>query len=455
MIENAALQPGDTVDLEIIDLAFGGDSVARHNGLTVFIPYGVPGDRVKARVREVKKNYAKAEIVAVVTLSPDRQEPACPYFGICGGCQIMNLLYEKQLEYKLNALNNSIRRIAGIENLKVKNIKGYSTPYFYRDRAQYKLAQAAEGFDMGFYKAGSHDVVDVEKCCIQKEILNDIMAGAKQYIADNRKKSLSIYNEKKNDGTLRYLAARVNSAGEALFTVITPEDGRNASIEAFAKHMKQNFAALKGVLININALPGNRVFGGKEYLLQGVPVITEIIRGITFELGPDTFFQVNKARLEDMLVFMERHIPEGDSVVDLYAGVGALSLPFHKKFKKLKAVEVFYKSIESFNKAALKNKIANAEMIKAAAEDAADEVITEGKTGTVIVDPPRKGLDKKVITALLKKKIKNLIYISCDPATYARNLKELSAVYAVKDIMAVDMFPQTYHVETLSVLAPK
>lgn len=445
---------GDKVEFEISDLAHGGDSIGRHNGLAIFAPYGVPGDKVKATIKEVKSNYAFAKIEEIITPSPIRVKAPCPYFGSCGGCQWMTTAYASQLEYKAKSISSCLKKFANITIDKVR-IGGYEEPFYYRDRAQYKLAAAAEGFYMGFYEAKSHDVIDVQKCCIQKDAINTLMQGAREYLSANKKRSLSIYDEKRNEGNLRYIAARTNSKGDTLFTIITPIDGRNDSFEKFGIHMKENFPQIKGVIMNVNALTGNRVFGNKEYALMGEGTITEEVRGIKFELGAETFFQVNAARLEQMLQFIDRNLPEGDSVVDLYSGVGALSLPFHKKIKKLRAVEVFFKSINSFTNAVQKAKIANAEIIKATAEDAADEIIKEGKTGTVIVDPPRKGLDKKVIDALKKKKVKNLIYISCDPATYARDVKELSEVYMIKEIEALDMFPQTYHVETLSVLVPK
>jgi len=448
------VRKGQEIETEIMDLAHGGASVAKHDTFTLFIPYGVPGDKVKARITDVKRNFANAEIEAVITPSALRSMPMCPYFGQCGGCQWQNVTYNSQLEFKVKSITSSLKKITGVTVEKLE-IKGYENPFSYRDRSQYKLAQGEDTARMGFYKAGSHDVIDVQKCLIQKEAINHVMAGAREFLAANKNQSLSIYDQSRARGALRYFAVRVNSAGECLFAIITYEDARNDSIEKFAKHMKENFPMIKGVVMNVNALTGSRIFGSREYVLAGEGVISETVKGVEFELGAETFFQVNTERLNDILDFIDANIPEGDSVVDLYAGVGALSLPLHRKIRELKAVDVYYKSIDSFRKAAQTGKIPNVEIIKATAEDAAEEVIKEGKTGTVIVDPPRKGLNKRVMDAIKKKKVKNVIYISCDPPTFARDLKELGDLYIIKKINAVDMFPQTYHVETLCTLGLK
>jgi len=446
---------GQEIETEIIDLAHGGNSVAKHDTFTLFIPYGVPGDKVKVKITDVKKNFANAEIESIITPSALRIiPPPCPYFGQCGGCHWQNVAYNAQLEFKLKSITSSLKKIAGL-TIETPEIKGYENPFSYRDRSQYKLAQGEDTVMMGFYRAGSHDVIDVQKCLIQKEVINHVMAGAREFLAANKNTSLSMYDESRASGALRYLTARVNSTGECLFTVITHEKRRNDSIEKFAKYMKENYSEIKGVVMNVNPLTGNRIFGNREDTLAGEGSIREKIRGVEFELGAETFFQVNTERLNDILDFIDANIPEGDSVVDLYAGVGALSLPLHGKIRELKAVDVFYKSINSFRKAVETGQIANAEIIKATAEAAADEVIQKGKTGTVIVDPPRKGLHKWVIQAIKKKRVENLIYISCDPATFARDLKELGDMYIIKKIEAVDMFPQTYHVETLCALGLK
>ncbi len=448
------LAEGQEVVVSIEDLAYEGKGVAKNKGFTIFVPYGVPGDSVKAKITDLKKNFAVARIKEVLTKSPLHTKAMCPHFTICGGCHWLNVIYTAQAKYKLKILNSMLDKIAKTSGVKAEKIITYKSPFFYRNRAQYKVLLENGSLSVGFYKADTHEVVDIHRCYIINEKINDIIDHIKIYL--KHKEDISVYNENKEEGFLRYITVRVNRQGESLITfVVTEEPAKYFFMQGLVKYMREKIPGIKGIIANINKAKGNRIFGEKEIVLWGESYISKKFKGIEYLLGSDTFFQVNTDMLENMTGFIEKYINEGDVVVDLYGGVGTLSLPFYKKLKKIIIVEINKNSIDMLNEIIKRNDIKNTEVINADAEQIIDDVFKRNTASTLILDPPRKGLAQGTIEAIKKHKIKNIIYISCDPATFARDLGDLKEMYSVKEITALDLFPHTYHIETMSKLEYK
>jgi len=446
------LTEGQEIMLSIEDLAYEGNGVAKHDNFTIFVPFGVPGDKVKAKITDIKKNFAVAHIKEVILKSPLHTKAMCPHFMVCGGCHWLNVIYTAQAKFKLKILNSMLEKIAKAPGVKAEKIITYKNPFFYRNRAQYKVALENDRLSIGFYKAETHEVVDIHKCYIISEKINEIIDHIKNYLIKH-KADITVYDEKKEHGFLRYIAIRVNRQGESLVTfVVTDEPAKHPHMAGIVKYLREKDPAIKGIMANINRTKGNRIFDDKEAALWGESCITKKFRGIDYMLGSDTFFQINTDMLENMTGFIEKYINEGDTVVDLYGGVGTLSLPFYKKLKKLIIVEINKNSIDMLKEMIKKNGIKNTEVINADAEQVIDEVFKKNTSSTLILDPPRKGLAQGTLEAIKRHRVKHIIYISCDPATYSRDLGELKDLYNVREITALDLFPHTYHIETMSKL---
>ncbi|MEI7640199.1 MAG: 23S rRNA (uracil(1939)-C(5))-methyltransferase RlmD [bacterium] len=450
------LSPGQTIELTVDDVAYGGDSVGKYQNLTVFMSYGVPGDKLLVKITEVKKNYAVAQIKEVLEQSPERFKAICPYFTICGGCDWMNINYTEQKKRKLKILNYSLEKTAEIKDLKAEVIQGYENPLFYRDRAQYKIFNDGKVLRIGFYRADTHEVVDIEKCYIVNDKINRIMGEIRTFL--KAQKNLSVYAEDTGEGFLRHIAIRVNTKGDALVTIVA-SDGNLIANEWVTdlKDKLKRMPDIKGIILNINKARGNKIFGDREALLYGEAYITENYKGIDFRLGSDTFFQVNTNMLSKMSEFIGKHLDrsEDKAVVDLYGGVGALSLPFYKKLKSIAVIEINRFSVEAVKKTALEYKMENVTAVVGDAEKAQATILKRYKPCTLIIDPPRKGMATSTIEAIKKSGIKNIIYISCNPSTFSRDIALLKDVYELKEVEALDLFPQTYHIEVLSRLELK
>jgi len=448
------VEKNDEIETEITDLAYGGDSVAKYKEMTVFIPYGVPGQTVRAKVTEVKRSFAAARLIRVVKESEIYAKPECPYFSICGGCDWQNIRYESQKEYKVKFIRHMLENISVLPSMKINPIITYENPYFYRNRAQYKIARDGGEILMGFYRARSHEVIGVDKCLIVHPKINEIAAIISRML-NEKQKEVSVYSEVKQRGYLRHVAIRVNMQGESLVTFVAADKEIEPFIREIEKELREKIAGLKGIVLNMNQEPGNNVFGDREKIIWGASYMREKAAGIDFKLDSASFFQVNASMLEKMADYVNKNTSDGARVLDLYGGVGALTLPSHKKYSRIYNVEIDRNASEKLKDTARDNKIDNLEIINAKAEDAVARILEEKPVDEIVIDPPRKGIHPAIIPVLKRSKIKKIIYISCNPSTFARDMKELKEDYFLKDVTPLDQFAQTYHVEIMSVLELK
>jgi 23S rRNA (uracil1939-C5)-methyltransferase len=445
---------GQEIEMRIDDLAYGGDSVGRYKNLTIFVPYGVPGSVVRVQITDVKRNFAMGRILRSVIDSPIYVKPECPFFGRCGGCDWMNIKYSSQAEHKVKFIKFMLDKTSGLTEVNVSPIIKYENPLYYRNRAQYKLTMQGHELQMGFYKARSHEVIGVDKCLLLHPKINEAAALIKTALNKN-KKDIYIYNEEEGRGYLRHIAVRVNLQGDCLITFVTAGKEIKPYLREAAEFLRSNLPGLKGIVQNINSEPGNQIFGDYEKVIYGVPNIIEKAAGVDFELDSGSFFQVNATMLEKMAAFVRENTKKGAMVLDLYGGVGALTLPSRDKFKEIFVVEIDNKASQKLNSMVNSKKIDNVRVINGKAEEMVDKVINDFGIDTVIIDPPRKGIHPRIISVLNRSKIDTLIYISCNPASFARDIKELKENYYLREAVPLDQFAQTYHVEIMAKLERK
>jgi len=439
---------GQKVELEITDLAYGGNGVAKYENFTVFVPLGLPGQKITASITEVKKNYAMANMNKILAESPHFIKPVCPLFSVCGGCQWLHMDYAGQIKYKKKFIDYALKTHSGVDNPNLLEAIGYTEPLYYRERAQYKPGMDKGVPVLGFYRANSHDVVKVSECFILNKKINEAAAIISS-VLEKEKKKVTVYDENTGSGYLRHVAIRVNSKNEALVTFVVTENIARDYITEAAEELNKNISGLKGVVLNINKNKGNRVFGDAEKTVWGENSLYEEFNGIKFVLESDTFFQINTGMLKHMAAFVEKHVSKGAKVLDLYGGTGALSLPLFNKASEITVVEINPRSIEQFNKVVQDNGITNASAVAGDAEKEASAIIKEKKPNVIILDPPRKGVHADVLKSIIENNTPEIIYISCNPMTFARDAKELKGHYELVETVPVDLFPQTYHVETM------
>jgi 23S rRNA (uracil1939-C5)-methyltransferase len=436
---------GELIELEIVDLADSGDGVGRFAGRVVFVSDTVIGDRVIVRLVKVKPKYANAKLLEVVKSSGDRVRPRCIVADKCGGCQWLQIDYQAQLEAKRNQVIQALQRIGGFEDLEVNPVLP-SADLGYRNKVTFPLKRSATGqVQAGYYQKGSHQLVNLNQCPVQDDRFNPILTAMKQDIYD---RGWSIYDETEHRGKLRHLSLRIGKyTGEILLTLVTTDLGL-VGLEDQAKEWLERYPDLMGVCINVNPARSNVIFGPETNCVAGLPYLREEFAGLRLQLLPETFFQVNTEAAEGLLsVVMERLNLQGhETLIDAYCGVGTFTLPLAKKVKQAIGLEVQTSATDQAKINAELNNIKNASFLAGAVEKLLPEI--SFKPDVVLLDPPRQGCDRAVIDGLLEIQPKQIVYISCRPATLARDLKLLcEGGYKITFIQPADFFPQTPHVE--------
>ena len=450
------MRKGEITTFKIEDLAHGGDGVARaDNGMTVFIPLTTPGDLVKAEITKIKKDYAFAKLIEVLEEGEGRVEAPCPVYNECGGCQTQHISYQKELEYKKNNIKQLFKRIAGIDNFELKDILAADDDFRYRNKAQFPLGVDQDGkITAGFYKRGSHKIVPNHNCLIQHPLINRILRVA---LEEFNKFQLSVYNENTLEGLLRHLVIRVGTCtNQALLVMVTNGDDF-IDKNLIARTLMRKIPELKGVVQNINTENTNVIFGEKDILLAGEDKIMEYISQTGYLISARSFFQVNTMQAQKLYSKVASYLKSKNStkVVDAFSGTGSIALYLADEVEKIYAVESLKSAVEDARDNAELNNIDNVEFELGLVEDKLPDLLAEDEIDTIIFDPPRKGLDEKTIDLLKEAEIKQIIYISCNPATQARDLEKLKEKYQLQEIQPVDLFPQTYHIESVALLELK
>ncbi len=441
---------GREITVTIENFAYGGDGMARFENSTVYIPYALPKSTVKAVITEENNRVIQARVKNVITQSPYYSKPACPYFGECGGCDFMNMPYETQADFKTEIIRSVMEETAGIKKPPMKPLIRYETPLHYRNRAEYRPIAEGSKIKLGFYRARSHEVIGIKECLLLHPKINLLARIITDSINENPH-GASVYSPSKHKGYLRHVTIRINSRGDALITFVVNGKEPKQFITRAAQAVQAQ-PGIAGILVNYNMDETTDVFGPKEHILFGRPSIIETAAGVSFKLNNSAFFQVNAVMMEKMAEFAGSKIQDRASVLDLYGGVGALTLPSHKKFRDITVVEADRDAAQNLREIVKWNKIPRVNIITGKVEDNIERILEEKTFDAAVIDPPRSGMHPRVISALKAAKIPKLVYISCNPASFARDIADLKSHYRLDEMTPLDQFAQTYHTEIMACL---
>ena len=438
----------DIIELNIIDMSHDGEGIGKTDAFIWFVKDTVIGDRVRAKVVKVGKNYGYARLVDIIEGSPDRVEPPCPIARRCGGCTLQQLRYDNQLAYKEQKVKNNLIRIGGFDKALVasiyEGIVGMEHPYRYRNKAQFPIGKAGD-IIAGYYAGRTHDIIACDDCLIGDEINKDIVGAV---IGHMKKYDIEPYDETLGTGLVRHVLVRKAYATGDLMCCIVATSMKIP----YADELADSLAALgvTNFVININKERTNVILGEKQVCARGDGYITDYIGDIRFRISAKSFYQVNPQQTR---ILYETAISyaglSGQEVVwDLYCGIGTISLSMARSARQVIGVEVVEEAIADAIENARINNITNTQFICGRAEDIVQSL---PHPDVIVVDPPRKGCDRKCIQTMLDIEPSRIVYVSCDSATLARDLKMLceSGKYELKRVKVVDMFPQTGHVETV------
>ena len=482
------LKKDDQVTIEIEDIGTDGAGIGKADGYTLFVKDAVIGDIIKAKVIKAKKTYGYARLMEIITPSKDRVEPVCPVARQCGGCQIQQMSYSAQLKYKQKLVRDNLARIGGITDCEVLPVIGMENPFNYRNKAQYPVGRNKDGkVVIGFYAGRTHSIVDYTQCAIGAPENAQILEKIRTFINEN---NISVYDEQSHKGLIRHILIRTGKhTGQIMVCLII--NGKTLPHADKLADCLKDISGMSSIMININKERTNVILGSECSVIWGNSYIEDSICGIMFRISPLSFFQVNPVQTEKLyrkaLEYAE--LTGNETVWDLYCGIGTISLLMATKARKVYGVEIVPQAIEDAKNNALRNSLNNAEFFVGKAEEvvpriydedmkkaenepvdskenskensglpdsASDESVMRINPDVVVVDPPRKGCDETLLDTIVKMNPKRIVYVSCDSATLARDLKYLAANgYEIDRVQPVDQFAHTVHVETVVLLSHK
>ncbi len=457
---------GGEYELIIDDLAFGGKGVARMDHYVIFVKDALPGDRVRARIAKRKKDYAEAYLLEILEPSSYRIEASCPYFKWCGGCTWQNMRYADQLRFKKKIVEDALMRLGALEEVTVHDVLPSPLNLAYRNKMEFSFSDRRwllphelhqedidRGFALGLHVPGTFDkILHIERCLLQSDTANDILRFTARYLRD---KGLKPYGIRSHEGFLRFLIIRQSAFnGEIMVNIVTGYEDPEV-LKPLARELRQRFDQIVSVVNNINTRLAQIAVGEKEIVLAGRSYIQDKIGPFVFNISANSFFQTNTRQAERLyavaLDFAE--IDRQSVVWDLYAGAGTISLFLAQQAREVIGFEVVESAVADARKNAQEHGIDNVRFV--AGDLLKTMVSVQPRPDILIADPPRSGMHEKVLRLITELKPKRVIYVSCNPTTLARDLKILSSRYRVLQVQPVDMFPQTYHIETVVKLSLK
>ncbi|MGB2993205.1 MAG: 23S rRNA (uracil(1939)-C(5))-methyltransferase RlmD [Paenisporosarcina sp.] len=445
------VQKNDRITVSIEDLTHDGAGVAKIDGYPLFIVGALPGETAEVHVLKTLKSYGFAKLIEIITPSEHRVAPPCHVFDECGGCQVQHLSYEGQLMWKQQMVKNAMERLAKLPHVPVLPVKGMDNPWRYRNKSQIPFGIQDGRVVAGFYQTRSHEIADTDVCIIQTEEADEILREMKKELG---RLGIAPYNEKTNQGMLRHVVIRKGRAtGEIMVVLITKKKKFPQQVEAVAA-IKRILPQVTSIIQNVNEEKTNVIFGEKTITLWGKDAIEDLIGDVRFEISARSFYQVNPEQTE-VLYQQALHYAQltgTETVIDAYCGIGTISLFLAKQAKQVLGVEIVPQAIEDAKRNAEINGLHNTYFEAGLAEVVIPKWYKEGKTADVlVVDPPRKGCDEALLQTILEQKPNRIVYVSCNPATLARDLRILEdGGYETKEVQPVDMFPQTTHCEAVA-----
>ena len=461
-VDKVTLVKNENYQVLIEDMGNDGEGIGHVQGMTVFVKDAVVGDLAEVKIVKVKKNIAYGRLMKLITPSPYRVEPVCDKAKRCGGCTMQQVSYEQQLEYKWNKVKNCLQRIGKMENVDAimeKPAYGMDDPFHYRNKAQFPVGRDKNGdVVIGFYAGRSHDIIDTESCAIGAPVNDQIVAIVRSFIEDNH---ISTYDEETGRGLVRHILIRVGFTTKEIMVCLVTNGNKLPHSEILIDELVK-VDGMTSICLNVNMENTNRILGDKCITLWGQSYITDYIGDIKYQISPLSFYQVNPVQTNVLYnKALEYADLSGDETVwDMYCGIGTISLFLAQKAKKVYGVEIVPQAIDDARHNAEINGITNAEFFVGKAEEVVPDIYKKGGDGShadvVVVDPPRKGCDQVLLDTLVHMAPERIVYVSCDPATLARDVKILQEKgYGAKKVAVVDQFCHSGHVESIVLLSHK
>jgi len=444
------VQIGERIVVTIKRIGINGEGVGYYKRKAVFIEGALPDEVVKAKVTKVERGFLTAEVAAWEKKSPYRQQPPCPVYDACGGCQLQHMTYEGQLKAKEELVREAFRRYASVEQLPLRPIIGMEEPWGYRNKAQLQAGRDGNEIITGLYAAGSHRLIDISGCEVQHPVINEVIGKVKSIMKELQ---IPTYNERTREGAVRTVVARVSSAnGDVQLTLITSVD-RLPDSKRFIQRIREALPMVVTIAQNINKGQTSVIFGEKTVTLWGNERIEETLGDVHFSLSPRAFFQLNPLQTVKLYnaVSEAAALRGSELVVDAYCGTGTIGLWLAPHAREVRGIEVIGEAVRDARENARTSGVENASFFEGRAEQLLPEWVSRGiKPDVVVVDPPRTGCEQPLLQAVLKAKPKRLVYVSCNPSTLAKDCETLlRGGYQIEWVQPVDMFPQTSHVECL------
>lgn len=443
---------GEVLSLTIDDLAFGGEGVGRADGYVVFVPGGLPGDRLRVRLVQVRTRFGRGSIEEVLEPSPQRVEAPCPYFGRCGGCRLQHVAYPAQLAFKSKQVADALERLGGLRDVPLRPIIGAEETFGYRNKMEFTVARARGALVVGLHETERYDsVLDIERCLLQSDRMNGLLAEARAFFAE---RGLTVYEQDTGEGLLRFLMLREGKHTGELMTNVVTSAPAVSELAPLAQRLQARDPGTTSVVMNVNPKKASVAVGVEEHLLGGRDHIREDVGGLTFRVSANSFFQTNTRQAERLfdLVVESTGLTGAETVLDLYSGTGAISLLLARRARWVYGVELAQAAVDDAGANATANGITNCTFVSGEVRFVLPALIAKGVTAEVVVaDPPRAGFHPKALHALITLGARRIVYVSCNPTTLARDLGELvRGGYRLEWVQPVDMFPHTPHIEAVA-----
>ena len=434
-----------------VDYTYDGKGIVKSNNKVIFVDNVLEGEEVEIEIVHESKNQTLGQLTKIIKSSPYRIKPFCSLAKECGGCALQHLEYKNQLKFKTNHVQDCISKFAKID-IKVKDCLGMENPFNYRNKSQVPFSMLNKKICYGFYKQNTHKIIQMNECSVQTNDANEILKTIKFLMEKYR---LKAYEEDKRKGIIRHVLIKKGFATNQVMVVLITNENSFPNRKEFVKDLVKSHQNIKTVVQNINTRDTNVILGEKETILYGNGYIEDILLGIKFKISSKSFYQINPIQTASLYskAIELADLSKNDRILDAYCGIGTIGLIASQKVNEVIGVEIVKEAVKDAKNNASINNINNANFVLGdACEFMVDLAKTSEKIDVVFVDPPRKGCDNKFLTSLMKLSPQKIVYISCNPSTLARDLEILKEKYDVLEIQPVDMFPHTFHIETIALL---